>query len=347
MDWVLLNRAVFCFALLMAIATRVWSSETFSVDAYGNTTISGNLNMGSLLMCTKPNSYLWVAGNRPASSVDADIYLSPSVIRDAGNIVAFMNGLQVASVSKDGQISAGVVGNGLNAPASFVDNTGSSGHVALTSAEGMYTTITGKQGQYLVDGVYPYAGLHGEITLGPKYDRAAGWLLQVLNGNQGAPTKFYVDYNGGFGSMAGLSLSQFGDAGLTTTITSMGQFFYGQAESTLMYAADRHHWYVASESTWKRIPFAGDATEYDAADCSSTAGSQTINKLKGKAKFAAGASSLTITNSHVNANSHVSVVLQSNDVTAALKSVVPVSGGFVVNIAAGTADVVFSFVVEN
>lgn len=340
------ERLGFGLVLAALVATSVWS-QAFSVDSSGNAKISGNLSMGSVLMCTKPDSYLWISGNRPTDSVDADIYLSPAVSRSAGNILAIMNGYQVMSVSKDGQVSAGMVGGGLNAPASFVDGTGASGHVALTSMEGMYTTITGKLGQHLVDGIYPYAGLHGDISLASKYTRDAGWLLQILNTNQGSPTKFYVDYNGGFGSMAGLNLSQFGAPYLTTTITSMGQFFYGQAESTLMYAADRHRWYVASESTWKRIPFAGDATEYDATDGSGTAGNQTINKLKGKAKFAAGACSLTISNSYVTANSHVSVVLQSNDATATLKSVVPANGSFTVNIAAATADVVFSFVVEN
>lgn len=342
-----------CLLLAALMASLAWSSDLFSVDSSGNARISGslsvdNLSVGNLLMCTKAHSDLWIAGNRDATDPTSDIYLSSSVSRSAGNIVEVWNGMQVANISKDGQITAGVVGGTLNAPASFVDGTGASGHVSLTCSEAMYTLITGKLGKNLIDGVYPYGGLHGDVTFAPTYSREAGMLLQVVNTTaKGNAMKFHVDYYGGVGQAHGLSLTDFGSPGWVPHSTSIGTTYTGQGESTLMYAFDAHRWYAASEGAWKKIPFAGDATEYDATDGSADAGCQTINKLKGKAKFAAGTSTLTIADSYVTSNSHVSVVLQSNDATAVVKSVIPTAGSFAVNIVACTADTVFSFVVEN
>lgn len=80
-----------------------------------------------------------------------------------------------------------------------------------------------------------------------------------------------------------------------------------------------------------------------------TTGNQTINKLSGTANIAAAGSSVTITNSKVDANSLVYAWLRTNDATATgVKSVVCSSGSFVVTLtAATTAEVSIGFIVIN
>lgn len=79
-----------------------------------------------------------------------------------------------------------------------------------------------------------------------------------------------------------------------------------------------------------------------------TTGNQTINKISGTVNFAASAISLTVTNSHVTANSIVMAVIRTNDSTATIKNVVPSSGSFTINLgAAATAETSVGFFVIN
>lgn len=77
-------------------------------------------------------------------------------------------------------------------------------------------------------------------------------------------------------------------------------------------------------------------------------GAKTINKLQGTVRFAAGASSLTVTNSFVNQNSFVFCSVRSNDSTAAIKNVVSAVGAFTITLsAAATAETEVAFWVTN
>lgn len=79
-----------------------------------------------------------------------------------------------------------------------------------------------------------------------------------------------------------------------------------------------------------------------------TTGNQTINKASGTVNFAAAATSLTVTNSLVTANSIVFAVVRTNDATAVIKNVVPSSGSFVITLnAAATAETSVGFFVIN
>lgn len=79
-----------------------------------------------------------------------------------------------------------------------------------------------------------------------------------------------------------------------------------------------------------------------------TTGAQTINKAAGTVNFAAAATSLVVTNSLVDASSIVYAVMRTNDGTCALKSVVPGSGSFTINVTAGcAAETSFGFLVVN
>lgn len=79
-----------------------------------------------------------------------------------------------------------------------------------------------------------------------------------------------------------------------------------------------------------------------------TTGNQTINNRAGTVNFAATATSLTVTNNQVTANSIVMAVIRTNDATAEIKNVTPSAGSFVINLsAAATAETSVGFYVLN
>jgi hypothetical protein len=79
-----------------------------------------------------------------------------------------------------------------------------------------------------------------------------------------------------------------------------------------------------------------------------TTGDQTINQLNGSVNFAAGASSLTVTNSTVSTTSLILAVAQTNDATCSVKNAVAGSGSFVINLTANcTAETKVAFWVTN
>lgn len=79
-----------------------------------------------------------------------------------------------------------------------------------------------------------------------------------------------------------------------------------------------------------------------------TTGNQTINKISGTVNFAAGTSTLTVTNSLVSTTSNVFCTIRTNDATAIIKNVVPGSGSFVITLnAAATAETSVGFFVIN
>lgn len=75
-----------------------------------------------------------------------------------------------------------------------------------------------------------------------------------------------------------------------------------------------------------------------------TTGNQTINKVSGTVNFAAAATSITVTNSKVSANSICFAVARTDDATGYVKNVVPGAGSFVINlVAAATAETSVGF----
>lgn len=80
---------------------------------------------------------------------------------------------------------------------------------------------------------------------------------------------------------------------------------------------------------------------------SGTTGAQTINKSAGTVNAAAAATSIVVTNSTVTVNSLVFCQIRTDDATAAIKSVVPASGSFTINLTAPTAETSIGFMVVN
>jgi hypothetical protein len=79
-----------------------------------------------------------------------------------------------------------------------------------------------------------------------------------------------------------------------------------------------------------------------------TTGNQTINLPSGSVNFAAGATSIVVTNSLATTTSHIFCTLETNDATAVIKNVVRASGSFTINLnAAATAETRVGFLVIN
>lgn len=78
---------------------------------------------------------------------------------------------------------------------------------------------------------------------------------------------------------------------------------------------------------------------YLANAISGTTGNQTINTPSGNVNFAAGATSLTVTNSLCTSSSLVFATVRTNDATAKIKNVVPTAGSFTINLEAGATGV--------
>ena len=79
-----------------------------------------------------------------------------------------------------------------------------------------------------------------------------------------------------------------------------------------------------------------------------TTGAQTINRPSGTVNFAAGATSLVVTNSLCTTASIVLPVIRTNDATAQIKNVVPAAGSFTINLsAAATSETSVGFFIIN
>lgn len=96
------------------------------------------------------------------------------------------------------------------------------------------------------------------------------------------------------------------------------------------------------------IQSSGKTTWQATNTATGTTGAQTINKPSGTVNFAAGASSLVVTNSLCTTASIVMPVLRTNDATARIANVVPAAGSFTINLtAAATAETSCGFHIIN
>lgn len=143
---------------------------------------------------------------------------------------------------------------------------------------------------------------------------------------------------GGSGTTRALRLTAGGAGGLGEVLLG-----YGSGQNVYILTNNTTRLYISNSATQGTVayfPITGDAT-FTAAG---TTGNQTINKPEGSVNFAAGASSITVTNNMVTANSVIQCTIMTNDATAQLKNVVPASGSFVINLsAAATAETKVGF----
>jgi hypothetical protein len=104
----------------------------------------------------------------------------------------------------------------------------------------------------------------------------------------------------------------------------------------------------SSDNPMFRVLPSGGIAQNKTITPNGTTGNQTINKPLGTVNIAAGQSSVTVTNSLVDANSIVFAVVRTNDSTAQIKNVTCAAGSFTIRLAANaTAETSIGFMVMN
>lgn len=104
---------------------------------------------------------------------------------------------------------------------------------------------------------------------------------------------------------------------------------------------------LASQNT-ERLQLTGTIEVPKTITAAGTVGAQTINKISGSVNFAAGATSLVVTNSTVTASSIVLCTVSKNDTTMKTVAAVPSAGSFTIYAnAAPTAETKVSFLITN
>jgi hypothetical protein len=114
------------------------------------------------------------------------------------------------------------------------------------------------------------------------------------------------------------------------------------------HTADAMTVFDSSSNPMFRILPSGGIAQNKTITPNGTTGNQTINKPLGTVNIAAGQSSVTVTNSLVDANSIVFAVVRTNDTTAQIKNVTCAAGSFTIRLAANaTAETSIGFMVMN
>lgn len=105
---------------------------------------------------------------------------------------------------------------------------------------------------------YSYAGNHGDVTIIPHGPHVGGWLLEVKNPVTGTSTdtKFALDSNGGMVHPSPMHRVNFPPRAVGF-LTSIGQFSYGVAPSTMYYAngtnEQRWFWYDDEKADYQQF----------------------------------------------------------------------------------------------
>lgn len=128
-----------------------------------------------------------------------------------------------------------------------------------------------------------------------------------------------------------------------------GWRFITPSTGVVVYVADEAKEYRYNGTSWGQSALTGASLKLDATNTAAgTTSAQTINKPSGTVNFAAGASSLVVTNSLCTTSSIVFAAIRANDATAVIKNVVPAAGSFTITLdAATTAETSVGFMVIN
>lgn len=251
-------------------------SPVFTIDYLANLIMAGNLSLLTSITSSAGNTLL-LRDSRAAADIGSSFSLTTTNIRTAGYLVQVNNqATNYFSLDTRGNLY-------LNGGGTFVDNSGISSHVSITSAADFGVVAMGRHTEQVTDyqpdggrpaadggtwvqtlpdgGTYYFhASHHGEFvaeTSGPMY---GGWLAEFHNGLTGTATdaRAFIDYNGGFGQLGGLSRSQFGTCPEQSVPSTGGTLEFEQGESTIMYGIAEHEWFWCNGTNWQ--PFANDTT---------------------------------------------------------------------------------------
>ncbi len=265
---------------------QTWNSQ---VDIQATSVVRGGLIFlaptgGNFQQQTNGGTFLF-QDNLDATSVGSGFVMQSTVPRTAGFMSSATNGIYTTYKNDvGGNVFSGCGPNpdgGFNFCGGFVDGSGVSGNLSLTTADGLYPFIAGKLPRN-------YYGHHGAVTLG-NTNADPFWLLELYNAQNGtaADIKTVFNYQGGMTQPAGYSLAQFapcGNVDLAPTDggnqgTDAGYAFDG----TLMYAHDEQRWYYCNVpnaiglGTWTQVGSSGGVSDVTGSGNIASSGGVTPN----------------------------------------------------------------------
>lgn len=187
--------------------------------------------------------------------------------------------------------------------------------------------------------------LEGQVVVGPSMAKST-WAVSI-SGTLG----IHSTSNGNSGALAGkIAFSPSGYVGENAFIAGIydGAAFYN-GQGLVFYTNYGADVAAGDSATEKfRIGSKGNFWVWSTNTAAGTTGAQTIDKASGTVNFAAGASTLVVTNALVTTSSIVFASVRTNDSTAQIKNVVPASGSFTITLsAAATAETSVGFFVIN
>lgn len=169
---------------------------------------------------------------------------------------------------------------------------------------------------------------HGEES------RNGDATVNLVNGNSGTAAVVYYRTSNGSNTM---TIGVAGTGYTTSSAVAANNGFVSASSKMVIRTTTASDISFAPNSVEAvAITSAGGLNLNRTITAAGTTGAQTINKLSGTVNFAAGTSSLVVTNSLVTANSIVLCVIRTNDSTAQLKNVVPSAGAFTINLTGNT-----------
>lgn len=247
----------------------------------GDKKFEGAIYIRNALSTVVNGQGLILTGRRQGLDVAGDVIVRASNSRENGSLFSVENELGVAkfAVDRNGVVNAGGQWNGtLTGYGQFVDSTGVAGHVSMTTTAGQAVILSGRfndpkapyfkttlpDGGFAPDGGYfEFAGRHGDVTFLSGFPRHAGMLFDIRNPltSSLSDLKFFVDWQGGFGSPGGTLRADFQSCPSVHIQTSTGQYIYGAETSTLLWADDQNAlggWYFCTPTGWSKLPVSSD-----------------------------------------------------------------------------------------
>lgn len=331
-------------ALTLAGALTVTGATTLSssLDVATTATIGGTLDVTSVLTAGLFSGDGSGLGSLNASGITSGTLLAT---RGGTGIVSYAVGdllyaLTTTSLAKLADVSAGSYlrsGGVSTAPlwsTLKLPNASTAGDVLISDSANNITTLADvATGSVLRSGGVGVVPSYGKVT-SSHVDSTIPTMAAGTNSNITAMSGLSsvtsdVDFTGIVGIIGTLTDSLAGAGTSGQVLTSTG--------SAILWSNDPN---LNSVTINTRLSCEATTT------AGGTTGDQTINKLAGSVNFAAGASSLVVTNSLVASTDYIFCTVLTNDTTALIKNVVASSGAFTIRLnAAATAETKVAFLV--
>jgi hypothetical protein len=220
----------------------------------------------------------------------------------------------------------------------------------VTTAYGVHTTVShgglGAGGSGTMIGTFSAAGMghNGDLTtaIGGRFRlNSSASSASITTNAYGLQSQMTVN--------SGITVTNWRGLSLDTIVMSGGVVSnsYGIYADASIDVGSTSKYFIYSLST--SPSFLSGKLTFDTSDtAAATTGNQTISKPAFSVNFAAGTSSLVVTNSFITANSYVLCTVQTNDATALLKNASPAAGSVTIRLNANaTAETRVACLVNN